>query len=94
MKSHAFYYLASTLDFLHASVNSAKAQLNINAQKSADLETRMTTWENNVADLDNSPSQRQNRDIILKDKLEDLKNRGNYLCFIGIPEHIGDDQLA
>lgn len=53
------------VEVLHASINSEMAQITTNAQKITDLETRMTTCEKNVADLDTLLSQRQNVDIII-----------------------------
>lgn len=83
------------LDALHSSINSALAQITTNAQKIADLETRMVACESSITEVDTAVSQRQNAEIILRDKLEDLENRErrNNLRFIGIPEEFTGDSL-
>lgn len=84
-----------TLDMLYAFINSAHAQMITHAQKVAKLETRLITCENSLLVIDNTMSQRQNAEDILKDKLEDLENRKrciNLHC-VGVPEDIVGDSL-
>lgn len=59
---------------LHASINSALAQITTNVQKFADLETSVVSCETSITAVDNAVSQHQNEDIILRDTLEDLEN--------------------
>lgn len=84
------------LDMLHASINSALAQITTNAQKIVDLETRVVACESSATTVEYAMSHHQNANIILSDKLEDLENRErrNKLRFIGVSEEVtGDNRI-
>lgn len=83
------------LEMLHSSINSALSQINTNAQKIADLENRLASYEVTTANMEQALAQHQDSERLLHDKIEDLENRSrrSNLRFIGIPESFGGAAL-
>lgn len=83
------------LDVLHTSITSALALITTNTKKITELENRTSSCEDTTATLSQTINQQQSEIASLRDKLDDLENRGrrNNLRFIGIPEAIKGDQL-